>query len=500
METPFFVSIHLLLCVLIFGTTLPGFHTQPDLDITQVTIASISSDGTCVDRFPYALICSLPSRLTFRLAGLPFITNPLTILVVIDGGDAEVSFSATSLRNDTSTVVGVLYFGGYSLGLMGRILSVSLYNYATGDSSELFHGLYLISLPPPLVTSVSGCQGSGVSTVLCDPDHDVLTFQGSGLSFFRGLSSFMITVGNSTGILYGAIGHQVIGNGMLLIPLNTSFSLFAQAIHFTGQLLPLSFNLGWYTTLPYQQWHPYPINAQSISFAALPPPTVFSVVSRQCTQINAFIYIGCEPVTGSIQFNGHYFYNAIVTLTAPGLGSFGCRADVSALSAPSTTAVVCYLPLIPSDTNGQVWDVTITTPAGRLNYPGLVTFSTATLLAFLVACNMNARQPLIDSLYYLNCQPSATLTIRVSASPPILPSPSPFLRPPPSASPSMCVFVALCCRPYHLDLPDPNYRSTAVVQLLRPRFAGQRHIPFHRRNDQVHHRQHHRLARVPHAD
>ena len=46
--------IHLPLCVLISCTILTGLHAQPDLDITQVSIASITSDGSCVDQYPFA--------------------------------------------------------------------------------------------------------------------------------------------------------------------------------------------------------------------------------------------------------------------------------------------------------------------------------------------------------------------------------------------------------------------------------------------------------------
>jgi hypothetical protein len=273
--------------------------------------------------------------------------------------------------------------------------------------------LSLLPLPPPTLTSISGCEGSGLSTLNCLPDRDVLTFQGSGLSIFRELYSFTINIGQSSGTVFYNGGVQVVNDNTMLITLNTSYSVYVDASHYTGVKLPISFNLAWYSVS--SKLYQYPINSDlSISFVPLPPPTISSVVapvwySAQCQTTNSSTFIGCTPQSSYLQFYGHYLYSATITLSAQGRGSFTCDDNPFALS--TSTTVACYLPLIPTDTDGQAWDVTITTSSGSLTYPGLVTFSSTPVLTSLVPCNMYGQQAGY-TVIALNCAPGATLTIR----------------------------------------------------------------------------------------
>jgi hypothetical protein len=264
----------LLLLLLVSSTFFSLLTAHLSFDLTQISITSITSDGACIDQFPYALNCSLPATLTLHLSGLLLTVRPFSNFpVVIDGGDSEWFLDVDSSPNDTNTVVGELRFSGYTLPLMGRMLTVALYDYATGNRSQPFNGLSLLPLPPPVLTSISGCEGSGLSTLNCLPDRDVLTFQGSGLSIFRELYSFTLNIGQSSGTVFYNGGMQVVNDNTMLITLNTSYSVYADASHYTGVKLPISFNLAWYSVSSKLYQYQSTLTCPSPSFPSLLLPS-----------------------------------------------------------------------------------------------------------------------------------------------------------------------------------------------------------------------------------
>ena len=403
------------LLLLLLCCTSSFTSAQWQWDVTQVSIVAITSHGACTDVYPQALNCSLPTTLTFQLAGiLPPNSTSFNTIFIFDGGDAETYARSSSLFNaTTSTISATVLFGGYSIGLMGRLLSVYLFDYATRNRSAAFQGLSFVTLPPPVLTAISGCEGTGAATLNCVPDRDVLLFAGSGLSIFNDLYSFVLTIGNVSGTLYWNSGLQVLNDAQMRLQLNTSSAFILTPSHYTGQLMSLAFNLQWWSPASGASFNSY-TNSLSISFAPLPAPMITAVISSgsPCIQRNdssAPAFIGCVPEQSSVRFVGQYLYSATMALSLSGRGTYACETMPG--YQPSSSQVTCFLPLIAEDVDGLAWDVTISTASGLLSYPGLVSFTSSTLITSLVPCNDYSQQG-SNAVYFLNCAPGATLIIR----------------------------------------------------------------------------------------
>lgn len=382
-------------------------------DLTQLSIASVTSDGSCQDVFPAALNCSLPALLTFQVSGVPANAQPGTVLAFIfDGSDAETYADATINSSSPSTLTATVRLAGYSVGLMGRLLSVYLWDYRTGNRSQAAQLVSFAVKPIPILTSISGCQGSGSSTYNCLPDSDVLVFQGSGLSIFSELYSYQLSIGNTSGIIYWNSGLQVISDTQMLLPLNTSYSFVLQPSSFSGLVQALAFNLQWWSSRSGQSYN-YFTNSLQISFAPLPPPLVTAITSSgtPCVQTpGASAFTGCIPQQSYLVFTGHYLYSANITLSTQGRGTYLCLAPPRG-STSTTITTYCSLPFITEDIDGLAWDVQINTASGVLLYPGLVSFTSSTLITSLTPCNSYSQQG-SNAIFFLNCAPGATLTIR----------------------------------------------------------------------------------------
>ena len=405
------VILHLLLY------TLPLAFTQPvPIDVQALTITSIASNGSCQDVYPYAWNCSLPASLVINVAGLPStITTTTYLRFIVAALDSETFMDCSSQASKPSSFVCRFNMGGYALGMMGRPLSVLVYDFTTGNESLPFIGFSLAVFPFPTFTSISGCQGSGQGTYHCAPDHDVLTFQGSGLSFFGDLFSYQLIVGTSSGILYngvGGTGIQVINDSCIVLPLNTSYAWILTDVQYSGVVMPLYFNLRFYSS---RQRNYTNVLTQPlfISFIPLPPPIVLATEDvyfpTGCRQSpNSTGWSGCWPVVDNLAFRGHYLGGAVISLLHVGLGSWPCPV----LGAASSTVVSCTLPLIPIDTSGMMWDVTVSTVTGSVTLPSLVTFSSSPSLAYLVACVETGLRVVRLSSFYIVCSAGSTLTVR----------------------------------------------------------------------------------------
>ena len=387
--------------------------TSAQWDLSQLSITSVTSDGSCQDVFPAALNCSLPALLTFQVSGVPVNAQPSAVPVLIfDGSDAETYADATFNSSSPSTLTATVRLGGYSLGLMGRLLSVYLWDYRTGNRSQIAQLVSFAVKPIPVLTSISGCQGSGSSTYNCVPDSDVLIFQGSGLSIFSELYSYQLSIGNTSGIIYWNSGLQVISDTQMLLPLNTSYSFVLQPSSFSGLVQALAFNLQWWSRKSGQNYN-YFTNSLEISFAPLPSPLVTAITSSgtPCAQTpGASIFTACIPQQSYLVFTGHYLYSANITLSIQGRGAYMCTAPPRGTTS-TTTTTYCFLPLITEDVDRLAWNVEISTASGVLLYPGLVSFTSSTLITSLTPCNSYSQQG-SNAIFFLNCAPGATLTIR----------------------------------------------------------------------------------------
>ena len=397
------LSFPVILCVLFL--CLSSFTSAQTLNIADLSIASITSRGSCQDAYPYAWNCTLPSSLTFTLT-TAVLSPPSYLFFLIDGANAETYTYASRVANSNSSWVGTVALGGYAVGLMGRPLSVTVFDPTSNARSQPFVGLSFALKPPPFFTSISGCQGSGKATYLCVPGNDTLTLQGSGFSLFLALRSYLMVVGNSTlpmGPQTGSTANlQVVNDSYALVALSDVYGQLPPSLY-GGAVYPISFNLEW-RQLSTSALAYYYTNSLSLSFAPLPPPQPSVTSSTACTILNSTALINCLPGAnaGIVAMTGHYLATATVTLSAPGLSTWPA-------STLTTTSVRLpfILPLIPEDTAGQAWDVTVTSSAGSVVFPGLITFSTAPYVALISTCSDTGSTSSLTP----NCMAGSTISL-----------------------------------------------------------------------------------------
>ena len=388
------------------------------LSISQVSIRAITSAGSCTDVFPAALNCSLPATLTVHVQWSPdippYVDLPRSLRFVVTGLAAEVTFLARA-GNSSSALTGELKLGGYSTAMMGRMLTLQALDSISGNRSQAFQGLSLALVPPPVLLSIEGCQGSGAFTGNCRVDQDALVLRGTGLSFFNALLSYQLLLGDSVALVYGSSHElQALNDSVALLSLDSSLSDVSVEAHYTGVTLNISANLRWYNLLTgrYVDAH---TNALSLSFAPLPPPLVTSAsVSWFYRSVHTCVrdgwqlsspFTNCIPARNTLQLSGAYLVNANTTLEWEGVGSWPCDCPPSHI--PSH-ALICTLPLIPSDRGDHPWNVTVSTVAGKVTLNGLITFSTSPSIASLVPCSPS---PLFGDVAVF-CPPGSQLTIR----------------------------------------------------------------------------------------
>ena len=101
-------------------------------------------------------------------------------------GRAYVNLTASRCRGLGVALASVM-FTDYNTGLMSEMLNVTFVDqpFSTLTSLRPFPGFAFPYSPPPVLTSISGCNRSGVATLGCDPETTLLTFTDSGCLWFK---------------------------------------------------------------------------------------------------------------------------------------------------------------------------------------------------------------------------------------------------------------------------------------------------------------------------
>ena len=151
-----------LLLALSLCLSLPVISAQPLAPvITGVTGCPASSDGS-------TLLCALPTTLT--LSGLNFSPTDLVNVSSTLCTPTGTSTSLTCALPNSSPLFATSF---------NSPLPVSVIDVATGLSSPTV-SISLQSIPPVVLTSISGCMGSGAVTTSCDLSSALITLTGSG--------------------------------------------------------------------------------------------------------------------------------------------------------------------------------------------------------------------------------------------------------------------------------------------------------------------------------
>ena len=202
-----------------------------------------------------------PPYITARLNGYSYFTTTATWLNPSDPTNSSVYVNVTA--------------GGYYPHITGQLVSVWLVQFATywlsaPPGTPSFDGFSYAFDQPPTLTSVSGCDGGGQSTLNCLPDYSILTLTGSGLLWLSTGSTILLNLGSGSASLDSI---SVRNDSYATLPLVDVYSTILSPQHYGGALL--SFNL---TSVAYGRTggreYSYTTNSLQISFAPLPPPNI----------------------------------------------------------------------------------------------------------------------------------------------------------------------------------------------------------------------------------
>ena len=270
-----------------------------------------------------------------------------------------------------------------------------------------FPGLTIQLLPAPVLTGVSGCQGSGNATLRCVPDSDVLRLQGTGL---LSLAQTFVNVDLNRAYEMDAAAFarvaphtsvpvpflSVLSDSEAELDLASVYGLALQVELFGSGEVPLTLLLGalLYSSSVYQT------NAVYVSFAPLSPPTVSALgvvgsaalsmdPSRGCQAVgNSSMRLqGCDGGFSLLQLTGHYLSSPSVSV-----GGQLCAmpyADYWQQQPDATQTRWCVLPPFPGPAS-TFYDLVVTTVAGQLTLPQAVSFTDQPVLTSVLSCSDDA--------------------------------------------------------------------------------------------------------------
>ena len=197
-----------------------------------------------------------------------------------------------------------------------------------------FAGVSFSYQPPPSLTSISGCEGSGPGTYGCLPHSTVLTLRGSGFHWYFKSNGDRIAIGNVSywlqpGAVYD-ITLIVLNDTAALVPLNRSYLHLLPPYQYGGQVLPIRLTIPQYNESS-ERFVAVPSNSLSISFVPLPAP-IITLISSQTSRQNGkcvsnssgatWPVLNCEPVFSSIWVQAWYSYGAVITV-----GGYPCESQ-----------------------------------------------------------------------------------------------------------------------------------------------------------------------------
>ena len=293
---PFLPCLIALLCVL----HSPAAAQQPQT-LADVQIVSVSG---CVDQPPVTLNCSVATTtlLVHTAAGFPasvdWTYSPVYIAARL--GDYTYFTTNTPWLNPEDSSNSSVYVnispGGYFPHITGQLVSIYFSPFPASPTTRLttpaFAAFSFIFDGPPTLASISGCDGSGQSTLSCVPDNTSLTLTGSGFLWLSSAIEKLVTIGSSSSdSVYNAL--SVTNDSYLTLDLSWIYSSLLQPQHYAGVLLPFSLSTATTTRLR-QTEYTYTTNALQISFVPLPPPMVEQWYARQARARRTAPRASCE--------------------------------------------------------------------------------------------------------------------------------------------------------------------------------------------------------------
>ena len=245
--------------------------------LADVQIVSISG---CVDEYPITVNCSLNSVLHLHTNGFPtdidWAAHPLNIVAQV-GGYTYFTTTTPSLDSSTATTATItvnITATAYYPHITGVLVSVHFVdNWTQGrPTSASFAGFSYLFEGPPVLASISGCAGSGLSTQSCVPDQTVLVLTGSGLSWFAANDGVQLNIGNVSSLSW-ATPLLVSNDNYATLDMSWIYGRMLKPQHYAGVLLNFSLTSVAFTEGG-QIAYFYTTNVLQISFVPLPSPSV----------------------------------------------------------------------------------------------------------------------------------------------------------------------------------------------------------------------------------
>jgi hypothetical protein len=411
---PPFLSFSLLLLCILFAILFQAFLVQSQSILMMQDIVVTDVTG-CLNVTPFTFNCSMPANLVISTTGLPLVASNYFFNVRIQYNGQSLS-NVAQLNYADRTRMSLLVTvqpPAYSVGLTGVLLNLTIVDMVSGNTSAPFPAFSFAPLPAPLLVSISGCDGSGVGTYNCAPDNDILTIQGSGLTWLQKstpLITYPASKSSSSGIITsvslnsGTYSFTLINDSHALLLLNQSYEYTVLPQHYNGTVLPLLFSSSSYNEATGRVSTVY-TNALNISFIPLPPPSIASFYVSQCAQYSGANYTSCLPGVSYLFLTGHYLYLVQILV-----GGQLCSRLVA-----SATNWVCNLPVIDGYTPDFAYDTVVVPYDGaNITLSCIVAFTSAPTVSSVIPCLYQGTMSVSNNGL---CQPGHVLTIKGSRFP-----------------------------------------------------------------------------------
>ena len=351
-----------------FVPTTINSGNPPSQPAREIIVNAVS--GCVVNEGNTTLGCYRPSLLTIIGSGFP------TAGVLIRVGPEQ----CTTAGVVQSTQLVCEMHDDWINTPSETLLPVVVADMFNAVQSAPFYGVTLATPRVPVISSVSGCVGSGLATYNCVPGVDVLTLTGSAFAIDAKGWSF-----NAQDLSIRLSADSIQDSGTITIALTASLTATVGSSY--GSNLTAYVRHGTFIS-----------NFIAVSFAQ-PTPNITLISSTTCTSISPLAVIGCTAGVSTLYINGLDWYSS----PQISVGDIQCRSSLSA------GLIFITLPVVVGLIPGVGYDLVATFPDGSsLTLPAAVAFTAAPAIS-TISSQFCPRDYLGTN--FLNCEPGSILTI-----------------------------------------------------------------------------------------
>ena len=336
-----------------FIPTASNSAPSPALPPTNLTITAITGCTTNANNI--TLGCIKPLILTLTGSGFPL----AGLLVTVGGEYCGITTNSIRPTQLTCSILNRL-----TNTPTNTLLPVTLYDLFNQVQSNTLNGVQLVPFQIPIISSVSGCVGSGMSTTLCNPATDTITLVGSG---FVGVGNTWSLVVPSVSLFVSGVYWLVIDSTTVTIPI----SEFTRQSSF-NQLLAGSQN----GTIPFYVAHSSTVS--NFAFISFMPPTlnVTSISSSRCASVSPLQINECPPGPVFLYITG----SGLIADAQVTVGGVACTD-----THQSVNGIQCYMQAPDQFTPGVAYDLVISYAGNSFTLPSAIAFTAKPTINFITS-------------------------------------------------------------------------------------------------------------------